>query len=85
MNSTQLLGQMVSVKIEGVDTVISAVILGVESVGLWIHKGDVLEKIDACENGARSQVLKEPAVFLPFARIFWLITETKEPVYQKAR
>ena len=84
MNSSQLLGQVVEVKIEGVDP-ISAVILGVESVGLWIHKGDVLEKVDASQSGARSQVLKDPAVFLPFATISWLITETKAPLYQKAR
>jgi hypothetical protein len=85
MNSSQLLGQSVEIKMEGVDTVISAVILGVETIGLWIHKGNVLEKIDASLSGIRSQALKDPAVFLPFARISWLISEAREPIYQKAR
>jgi len=42
-------------------------------------------KIAVSQGGARSGVLKEPAVLLPFAQISLLITETKESVYQKGR
>jgi len=85
MNTSHLVGQSVEIKIESVNTSVSAVILGVESAGLWIHKGDVIEKIALSQGAAIEGALKEPAVFLPFARISWMITETKESVYQKAR
>jgi hypothetical protein len=86
MNTSHLVGQTVELKIESLDTAVSAVILGVESAGLWIHKGDVVEKIAASQGGARlSGAPKEPAVFLPFTKISWLMTEIKESVYQKAR
>lgn len=76
---------MVEVKVENIDTPISAVVLGVETAGLWVHKGDVVENIAALGGGSRSTKLAEPALFLPFAVISWLVTETKEPIYQKAR
>ena len=85
MNTSYLVGQSVEVKIESVNAAVSAVILGVETAGLWIHKGDVVEKIVASQGGPRSEALRNPAVFLPFARMSWLMTETKEAVYQKAR
>lgn len=85
MNTSLLVGQSVEIKIESVNTAVSAVILAVESAGLWIHKGDVAERIVASQGGSRSDASKEPAVFLPFARISWLMTELREPVYQKAR
>ena len=85
MNTSHLVGQSVQLKVESLDSVVSAVILGVESAGLWIHKGDVVEKIVASKGGVGTATPKEPAVFLPFSKISWLITETKESVYQKAR
>lgn len=85
MNTSHLVGQSVEIKIDSLNTAVSAVILGVESAGLWIHKGDVVEKIALGQGGLRESALKEPAVFVPFARISWLMTETKESVYQKAR
>jgi hypothetical protein len=39
MHTSHLVGQ--SVEIRGFSSPISAVILGVEAAGLWIHKGDV--------------------------------------------
>jgi hypothetical protein len=84
MNTSHLVGQTVEVKIESVNTTFSAVILGVESAGLWIYKGDALEKITA-SLGAPLEGRNEPAFFLPFGRISWLLTETRESVYQKAR
>jgi hypothetical protein len=85
MNTSRLVGQTVEVKLDSVDTSFSAVVLGVESAGLWIHEGNVLEKIAASLGGAPLEGRKEPAVFLPFGKISWLLTETKESVYQKAR
>jgi hypothetical protein len=85
MNTSRLVGQTVEVKLDSVDTSFSAVVLGVESAGLWIHKGDALEKIAASLGGAPLEGRKEPAVFLPFGKISWLLTETQESVYQKAR
>jgi hypothetical protein len=85
MNTAHLAGQNVEIKIESVHTAFSAVILAVESAGIWVHKGDVAEKIAARHGGPRSKALKEPVVFLPFARISWLMTEAMESVYQKAR
>jgi hypothetical protein len=85
MNTSQLVGQNVEIKMESVNSAVSAVILAVECAGLWIHKGDVAEKIAASQGGPRSEAPKEPAVFLPFAKISWLMTETMESVYQKAR
>ena len=64
---------------------VTAVILGVESAGLWIHQGNVVEKIVDSKGGAGAATSKESAVFLPFSKISWLITEIKESIYQKAR
>jgi hypothetical protein len=85
MNTAHLAGQHVEIRIESVNTTLSAVILAVESAGVWVHKGDVAEKIATSHGGPRSKALNEPAVFLPFARISWLMTEAMESVYQKAR
>jgi hypothetical protein len=86
MNTSQLVGQPVEVKIAGLSSPVSAVILGVEAAGLWIHKGDVVEKIAVDRGGGASPDLpKDPAVFVPFATISWLMTAMKESLYQKAR
>jgi len=85
MNTSHLVGQSVQLKIESLDTAVTAVILGVESAGLWIHQGDVVDKIVASKGGAGAATPKELAVFLPFSKISWLVTEIKESVYQKAR
>jgi hypothetical protein len=85
MNTSRLVGQAVEIKIAGWDTAVSAVILGVETAGLWIHKGDVMEKIAAGRGETPSEAPKEPVVFLPFAQISWVMAESKESVYQKAR
>jgi hypothetical protein len=85
MNTSHLVGQTVEVKIESVNTPFSAVILGVESAGLWIHQGDALEKITAGLGAVLTEGRKKPAVFLPFGKISWLVTETRESEYQKAR
>jgi hypothetical protein len=85
MNTAHLIGQAVEIKVAGLTSPVSAVILGVESAGLWIHKGDVVEKITV-DRGADSTALpKDPAVFVPFATIAWLLTAMKESAYQKAR
>ena len=85
MNTSHLVGQSVQLRIESLDTAVTAVILGVESAGLWIHKGDVVENIMASKGGAGAATSKESAVFLPFSKISWLMTEIRESVYQKAR
>ena len=86
MHTSHLVGQSVEVKVAGLSSPISAVILGVEAAGLWIHKGDVVEKIAADHHGsASSGSPKDPAVFVPFATISWLMTAMKESLYQKAR
>ena len=86
MNTSQLVGQAVEIKVAGLPSPVSAVILGVEAAGLWIHKGDVVEKIGVDRGGGVSSGLpKDPAVFVPFATISWLMTAMKESLYQKAR
>jgi hypothetical protein len=86
MHTSHLVGQPVEIKVAGFSSPISAVILGIEAAGLWIHKGDVLEKIAAEHVGGVSPSLpKDPAVFVPFATISWLVTAMKESLYQKAR
>jgi hypothetical protein len=86
MNTSHLVGQAVEIKVAGLTSPVSAVILGVETAGLWIHKGDVLEKIAVDRGGGISPALpKDPAVFVPFATISWLMTAMKESLYQKAR
>lgn len=86
MNTSQLVGQPVEVKIAGLSSPVSAVILGVEAAGLWIHKGDVVEKITIDRSvGVSPGLPKDPAVFVPFATISWLMTAMKESLYQKAR
>jgi hypothetical protein len=85
MNTSHLVGQTVEIKVAGLASPVSAVILGVEAAGLWIHKGDIVEKI-AVDHAGHSPVLpKDPAVFVPFATISWLMTAMKESLYQKAR
>jgi hypothetical protein len=86
MNTSHLVGQAVEIKVAGLTSPVSAVILGVETAGLWIHKGDVLEKIAVDRGGGILPALpKDPAVFVPFATISWLMTAMKESLYQKAR
>lgn len=86
MHTSHLVGQSVEIKVAGFSSPISAVILGIEAAGLWIHKGDVLEKIVADQDASVSpSLLKDPAVFVPFATISWLMTAMKESLYQKAR
>ena len=85
MHTSHLVGQSVEIKVAGFSSPISAVVLGVEAAGLWIHKGDVVEKIAADQDSVSSSSPKDPAVFVPFATISWLITAVKESLYQKAR
>jgi hypothetical protein len=85
MNTSRLVGQTVEIKIASLDAAVSAVILGVETAGLWIHKGNVMETIAASRGETSSDAPKEPVVFLPFAQISWVMAESKESVYQKAR
>ena len=86
MHTSQLVGQSVEIKVAGLSSSIFAVILGVEAAGLWIHEGDVGEKIATDHQGrASSGSPKDPAVFVPFATISWLMTAMKESLYQKAR
>ena len=85
MNTSLLIGQSVQIKLAGLVSPFSAVVLGSEAAGLWVHKGDIIDKI-AVNHGAVSAAWPEdPAVFLPFATISWLITAMKEALYQKAR
>jgi hypothetical protein len=85
MNTSDLIGQTVEIKVADVASSVSAVILGVENAGLWIHKGDVAKKIALNHDGPSPSLPEDPAVFLPFATISWLMTARKESVYQKAR
>ena len=85
MNTSQLVGQAVEIEIAGLPSPVSAVILGVEAAGLWIHKGDVVEKIGVSRWRCFIGLTKDPAVFVPFATISWLMTAMKESLYQKAR
>ena len=85
MNTSHLIGQSVQIKLVDLAAPFSAVVLGAESAGLWVHKGDIIEKIAVNQNGGSAVLPTDPAVFLPFATISWLITAMKEALYQKAR
>jgi hypothetical protein len=85
MNTSHLIGQSVQIKLAGIPSSFSAVILGSEAAGLWVHKGDIIDKIAGNRGGASEGLPQDPAVFLPFATISWLITAMKEALYQKAR
>ncbi len=85
MNTSHLIGQSVQIKVAGLVSPFSAVILGSENAGLWVHKGDIIDKIAVELGDASAGLPQDPAVFLPFANISWLITAMKEALYQKAR
>ncbi len=85
MNTSHLIGQSVQIKVVELASPFSAVVLGAEAAGLWVHKGDIIDKIALNSNGASPGLPTDPAVFLPFATISWLITAMKEALYQKAR
>ena len=85
MNTSHLIGQSVQIKLVDLASPFSAVVLGAESAGLWVHKGDIIDKIAGNQDGASAALPVDPAVFLPFATISWLITTMKEALYQKAR
>jgi hypothetical protein len=85
MNTSHLIGQPVQIKLADLASPFSAVILGAEAAGLWVHKGDIIEKIAVNHDSASADLPTDPAVFLPFATISWLITAVKEALYQKAR
>jgi hypothetical protein len=84
MDTSNLIGHKVEIKTESLNVVLSAVILGVDTVGVWIGKGDAVAKITSSFEGLIDGFI-EPAVFLPFSKISWMLTETKEAVYQKSR
>ena len=52
MNTSHLIGQSVQIKLVDLASPFSAVILGAESAGLWVHKGDIIEKIAATPDDA---------------------------------
>jgi hypothetical protein len=85
MNTSHLIGQSVQIKLAELAYPFSAVVLGAEAAGLWVHKGDIVEKIAANQNSSSASLPQDPAVFLPFATISWMITAMKEALYQKAR
>ena len=85
MNTSHLIGQAVEIKLAGVGSPVSAVVLGSEAAGLWIHKGNVVEKIVSTHKDVSAASPKDLAVFVPFATISWLMTAMKEALYQKAR
>jgi hypothetical protein len=85
MNTSHLIGQSVEIKVAGLASSFSAVILGSEAAGLWVHKGDIIDQIAVSQGGVSPNLPEDPAVFLPFATISWLITAMKEALYQKAR
>jgi len=85
MNTSHLIGQSVEIKVAGLASSFSAVILGAEAAGLWVHKGNIIDKIAPNPGGVSKAFPDDPAVFLPFATISWLITAMKEALYQKAR
>ena len=85
MNTSHLVGQAVEIKVAGFASPVSAVILGVEAAGLWIHRGDIVERIASDHGGTSPALPTDPAVFVPFATISWLMTAMKESLYQKAR
>jgi hypothetical protein len=85
MNTSHLIGQSVQIKLAGLVSPVSAVVLGSEAAGLWVHKGDVLDQIAVNQSSGSAALPDDPAVFLPFATISWLITAMKEALYQKAR
>jgi hypothetical protein len=85
MNTSHLIGQSVQIKLAGVPSPFSAVILGSEAAGLWVHKGDIIDKIAVDQGSVSPGLPQDPAVFLPFTTISWLITAMKEALYQKAR
>jgi hypothetical protein len=85
MNTSHLIGQSVQIKLVDLASPFSAVILGAETAGLWVHKGDIIDKIAANRDGVSDAFPQDPAIFLPFATISWLITAMKEALYQKAR
>lgn len=85
MNTSHLVGQAVAIKVAGVSSPVSAVVLGTEAAGLWIHKGNVVETIMTTEKDVSAGSSKDLAVFVPFATISWLMTAMKEALYQKAR
>jgi hypothetical protein len=85
MNTSHLIGQSVQIKLAGIPSPFSAIIIGSETAGLWVHKGDILDQIAVNQSGGSAALPEDPAVFLPFATISWLITAMKEALYQKAR
>jgi hypothetical protein len=85
MNTSHLIGEPVEIKVSGLNSAVSGVILGVEPAGLWIHKGDVLERIAVNRGDDFPAVPSDPAIFVPFATISWMMTSRKESAYQKAR
>jgi hypothetical protein len=85
MNTSHLIGQPVQIKLADLASPFSAVVLGAEAAGLWVHKGDIVEKIAANKDASSAGLPQDPAVFLPFATISWMITAMKEALYQKAR
>jgi hypothetical protein len=85
MNTSHLVGQAVEIRVAGVSSPVSAVVLGAEAAGLWIHKGNVVETIMSTQKDVFTGSSKDLAVFVPFVTISWLMTAMKEALYQKAR
>jgi len=84
MDTSNLIGHKVGIKTDNVKEALSGFIVGADNIGVWIGKGDAVAKVIAGVEGV-PEGFAEPAVFLPYSRISWMLTETKEAVYQKSR
>ena len=84
MDTSNLIGHKVGIKTDNLNEAVSGTLMGANSVGVWIGNGDAVAKVIAGVKGV-PEGFAEPAVFLPYSRISWMLTETKEAVYQKSR
>ena len=70
VDTKQLRYKAVLFKISGFDRVLSGTVVNDEDLGLWIVSSDAIAQLMKIVGG---QVPQQPALFVPFASVNWMI------------
>ncbi|HEX7893412.1 MAG TPA: hypothetical protein VF447_04415 [Terriglobales bacterium] len=70
VDTKQLRNKVVLFKISGFDRVLSGTVVNDEELGMWIVSPDSITQLMKIVGG---QVPQQPALFVPFASLNWMI------------
>jgi hypothetical protein len=72
IDKRHLIGKSVIIKLDSVSKALTGVVSHVENDGIWFISGDIIGEIASAMAGLPLGV-NEPAVYVPFSKISWLM------------